>query len=67
MFFFRKRTVGELRRQCGLTARELADRVRCQESLIRSVDGRILQQVPQPLRGRLESALRGDELDKIPW
>jgi ribosome-binding protein aMBF1 (putative translation factor) len=67
MFFFKKKTVGELRRQRGLTARELADRVRCRESLIRSIDGRILQQVPQPLRGRLESALRGDEVDKIPW
>lgn len=65
--FFNRKTVGELRRKQGLTAKELADRVRCKESLINSIEGRKLIQVPRPLRDRLEPILRGDDLDKIPW
>jgi ribosome-binding protein aMBF1 (putative translation factor) len=65
--FFNRKTVGELRRKRGLTAKELADRVRCKESLIQSIEGRKLIHVPRPLRDRLEPVLRGDDLDKIPW
>lgn len=65
--FFNRKTVGELRRKRGLTAKELADRVRCKESLINSIESRKLIHVPRPLRDRLEPILRGDDMDKIPW
>lgn len=63
----RNRTVKELRKNQGLTARELAEKLRVDNVEILQVDDRKLKDVPEPLRSRIIPILRGDHMDKIPW
>lgn len=63
----RNRTVKELRKDQGLTARELAEKLRVDNVEILQVDDRKLKDVPEPLRSRIIPILRGDHMDKIPW
>jgi len=53
-FGLKQKTVKELRKNQGMTARELAQRLK-------------LKEVPEPLRSRITPILRGDDVDKIPW
>ncbi len=62
-----KKTVKELRKNQGLTAKELADKLKMNTAEILKVDDLKLKQVPEPLRNRLLPILRGDYTDKIPW
>lgn len=63
----RNRTVKELRKDQGLTARELAEKLRVDNVEVLQVDDRKLKDVPEPLRSRIIPILRGDHMDKIPW
>ena len=70
MFFgfgFKNKTVKELRKNQGLTARELAQRLKLDTVDILKIDGRKLKDVPEPLQSKLIPILRGDYMDKIPW
>jgi len=58
-FGFKNKTVKELRKNKGLTAKELAIQVKVSESLILKVDNRKLKDVPDPLYSRLFSVLKG--------
>lgn len=62
-----KKTVKELRKDQGLTAKELADKLKINTSAILKVDDFKLKDVPEPLKSKLLPVLRGDYMDKIPW
>lgn len=62
-----KKTVKELRKNQGYTAKELADKLKINTSTILKVDDLSLKDVPEPLKSRLLPILRGDHTDKIPW
>jgi len=61
MFFrtFGSKTVKELRKNQGLTAQELALMVKVSSSVVRKVDHFMFKNVPEPLKSRIESVLRG--------
>lgn len=61
MFFnrFGNKTVKNLRKNQGLTARELAMMVKVGSSMIRKVDHFKLKNVPEPLKSKIEPVLRG--------
>ncbi|KNZ71148.1 hypothetical protein Tfer_0226 [Thermincola ferriacetica] len=70
MFWFtscRRKTVKELRKNQGLTARELAQRIKCETTEILKIDDMKLKDVPEPLYSQIEPILTGEETDKIPW
>lgn len=62
-----KKTVKELRKNQGLTARELADKLKLPQVEILRVDEWRLKDVPEPLKSKLLPVLKGDYTDKIPW
>lgn len=61
------KTIKELRKNQGLTAQELARRVKVNTSLILRIDEMRLKDVPDPLRTRITPVLKGEDTDKIPW
>ncbi len=69
MFFnsFKKKTVKELRKNQGLTARELAVKVKVDTVRILKIDDMKLKEVPEPLQSIITPVLRGDHTDKMPW
>ena len=70
MFFeFRNRnkTVKELRKNRGLTTRELSQHLKLDTVEIVKIDNLKLKEVPEPLRAKIIPVLRGDDFDKIPW
>lgn len=70
MFFSfraRNKTVKELRKNRGYTAKELALKLKLDTSQILKVDDLKLKEVPDPLYSKLLPVLRGDDLNKIPW
>jgi len=70
MFFFnsyRKKTVKELRKNQGLTARELAQRLKMETVEITKIDELRLKDIPEPLQSIITPILRGDDTDKMPW
>jgi len=70
MFFnfgFNSKTVKQLRMERSYTAKELADKLKVNSSLILRVDDLKLKNVPEPLKSRLIPILRGDEDNKVPW
>ncbi|MHB9094923.1 MAG: transcriptional regulator [Eubacteriales bacterium] len=69
MFFnsFRKKTVKELRKNQGLTAKELAQRLKLDTVTIMKIDELRLKDVPEPLQSKITPVLRGDDTDKMPW
>jgi ribosome-binding protein aMBF1 (putative translation factor) len=70
MFFeFRNRnkTVKELRKNQGYTAKELASKIRVDTPVIMKIDNLRLKDVPEPLRSKVLPILRGDYMEKIPW
>ncbi len=62
-----KKTVKELRKNQGFTARELAARVKVDNVDILKVDEYKLKDVPEPLKSKLLPVLKGEHLKKIPW
>lgn len=70
MFFFGsfcKKTVKELRKNRGLTARELAQRLKLDTVEIMKIDEMRLRDVPEPMQSLITPILRGDDTDRIPW
>lgn len=70
MFFFnsfQRKTVKELRKDRGLTARELAQKLKVDTAKILKVDAKRLKDVQEPLKSLLIPVLHGDETDKMPW
>lgn len=66
-FFFRNKTVKELRKKWGLTTRELAMRVKVENIEILKIDDLKIKDVSDPLQSKILPILKGDDLDKIPW
>jgi len=69
MFFnsFNRKTVKELRKNQGLTAKELAQRLKIDTVEIMRIDEKRLKDVPEPLCSLITPILRGDDTDKMPW
>lgn len=70
MFFnlgFKNKTVKELRKNQGMTARELAQHLKLNTAVILRVDNMKLIEVPEPLRSKITPVLKGADIDKIPW
>lgn len=69
LFRFRiaNKTVKELRKNQGLTAKELAVALKLDTIDILKVDNLRLRDVPEPLKSKLFPILSGDYTDKIPW
>ncbi len=70
MFFqspIMKKTVKELRKNQGLTAKELAARLKVDNVEILNIDELKLKDVPEPLKSKLLPVLKGNYTDKIPW
>jgi len=61
------KTVRELRKNQGLTARELAQRIKVDTAAILDVDALRLKAVPEPLKTKISPILKGDYMDDIPW
>ncbi len=62
-----RKTVKELRKNQGLTAKELAEALKLDTVEILKVDNLKVKDLPEPLRTKLMPVLRGEHLDKIPW
>lgn len=70
MFFSfraRNKTVKELRKNQGYTAKELALKLKLDTIEILNIDDLRFKEVPEPLYSRLLPVLRGDCVDRIPW
>jgi transcriptional regulator with XRE-family HTH domain len=63
----RNKTVKELRKNQGFTARELAERLKLNTVAILRIDDMKLKEVPEPMKSKITPILRGDHVDKIPW
>jgi len=66
-FILIKKTIRELRRNQGLTARELAAIVKVDTVEILSIDDKRLKDVPEPMQSKITPYLDGSQSDKIPW
>ncbi|HWP96930.1 MAG TPA: helix-turn-helix transcriptional regulator [Syntrophomonadaceae bacterium] len=70
MFFpwgFHNKTVKHLRKNIGMTAKELAERAHVAASQILKVDDMKLKEVREPLRSKITPVLKGNDTDKMPW
>lgn len=67
LFGIKGKTVKELRKNRGLTARELAFIIKTDTMEILKIDEMKLKDIPDPLKTKITPVLRGDDLDKIPW
>ncbi|HAA89951.1 MAG: hypothetical protein XD63_1628 [Thermoanaerobacterales bacterium 50_218] len=59
--------VKDLRKNQGLTAKELAMCVKVETIEILKIDEMKLKDVPEPLKSKITPILKGKHLDKIPW
>ncbi len=66
MFFktFGNRTVKELRKKQGLTARDLSLIVKVNSPVIKKIDHVKFKNVPEPLKNRIEAVLRGKRVNR---
>lgn len=64
---FKNKTVKELRKNQGMTAKELSLRVKVDLKVILKIDGMRFKKVPEPLKTRIAPILKGNKTDKIPW
>lgn len=70
MFFeFRNRnkTIKELRKNQGYTAKEIAFKLKLDTNQILKIDDLKLKEVPEPMRSKILPIIRGDYMDKLPW
>ncbi len=56
-FFFRNKTINQLRKDKGLSARELAVKINVSPSIILRIDKTKLKNIPEPLYQKLYNAL----------
>lgn len=63
----KNKTVKELRKNQGLTARELARQLKVDTIDILKIDDTKLKDLSEPLKTRITPILRGDYMDKMPW
>lgn len=61
------KTVKELRKNQGFTARELAEKVKADTIEIMKIDGMRLRDVPEPLKSKIKPYVTGGYTDKIAW
>lgn len=66
-FFHRNQTIKDLRKNAGLTAKELALKIKCETVEITRIDHHRLKDIPRTMRDRLLPIFRNDRMDKIPW
>jgi len=66
-FGINKKTVKELRKNQGLTAREVAQLLKVDTIDILKIDDLKLKDVPEPLQTKIMPVLKGEYMDKIPW
>jgi transcriptional regulator with XRE-family HTH domain len=66
-FGINKKTVKELRKNQGLTAREVAQLLKVDTIEILKIDDLKLKDVPEPLQTKIMPVLKGEYMDKIPW
>lgn len=65
-FGIKNKTVKELRKNQGLTARELAQQLKVDPIDILKIDDKKLKDLSEPLKTKILPILRGDYMDKIP-
>jgi len=58
-WIFNNKTVKELRKKQGLTAKELAIIINVNSPVIKKVDDHKMKNVPEPLKSRIEPILKG--------
>ncbi|MTI80551.1 MAG: transcriptional regulator [Firmicutes bacterium] len=63
----KNKMVKELRKNQGLTAKELARMVKVDTIKILRVEDVKLKDVPEPLKSKISPILTGKYMDKIPW
>ncbi|MFX4261766.1 transcriptional regulator [Pelotomaculum propionicicum] len=66
-FGLKNKTVKELRKNQGLTARELAQQAKVDTIDILRIDDVKVKDLSEPLKTKIMPILRGDYMDKIPW
>ncbi|MBM7867616.1 transcriptional regulator [Heliobacterium gestii] len=66
-FGIKNKTVRELRKNRGLTAKELAQRLKLDTIDILQIEDIRLKDVPEPLQSKITPILRGDDMDKMKW
>lgn len=66
-FGINKKTVRELRKNQGLTAKELAQMLKIDTIEILKIDALKLGEVKEPLRTKITPVLKGEYMDKVPW
>lgn len=63
----RNKTVKELRKNQGYTAKEMAFILKVDTINIANIDYLKLKEVPEPVKSKILPILRGDYMDNIPW
>ena len=63
----RNKTIKELRKNQGYTAKEVADMLKIDTRQILKIDDLKLKEVPEPMKSKILPIIRGDYMDKIPW
>lgn len=66
-FSMKNKTVKELRKNQGLTARELARQLKVDTIDILRIEEVKVRDLPEQLKNKILPILRGDYMDKIPW
>lgn len=64
---FQKKTVKELRKNQGFTARELAIKVKVNTSDILKIDDMRLKDVNESMKKKITPVLKGSNLNKASW
>ncbi|OPX92242.1 MAG: hypothetical protein A4E52_00007 [Pelotomaculum sp. PtaB.Bin013] len=66
-FGINNKTVKELRKNQGLTVKELAHILKLDTIDIMKIDDKKVKDLSDPLKTKIIPILRGDYIDKIPW
>lgn len=66
-FGLKNKKVKELRKNQGLTVRELAQQLKADTIDILKIDDMKLKDLPEPLKTKITPILKGDNTEKIPW
>lgn len=66
-FGFKNKTVKELRKNQGLTAKELAMLLKLDTIDIINIDDMKVKDLPEPMKIKIIPVLKGEYMDKIPW
>lgn len=66
-FGIKNKTVKELRKNQGLTVKELAQHLKIDTIEIMKVDDKKVKDLSETLKTKIIPILRGDYIDKVPW